>query len=187
MAYQAPSVYEPYTHMKEGDDTGKLLPERNRDQEGFVKPQGSRQRRTGTATTCLRIFLRTILLLISVTVLAVQIYSVKIWLITRHESFNVRTGSTYMKTTAWAAIDAGPTWTLIGVAFFAFLIHLLSLISLSSCVRLIAITRAYSTWADYLIVPPYPSRQISPIQRVLEFSPLNYRMDCGTGILQMGR
>lgn len=75
----------------------------------------------------MRVGLRIVALIVSVTVLGVQVYSAYIWLSTRDRIVFNR--ATKLNTRSWAVIDTWPTWVMIAAAGVATMIQLSALIS----------------------------------------------------------
>lgn len=104
-------------------------------QQQHVHQQNHHDRHNRTPRTRfqpLRTVLRVPSLVIAITIFALQVYSAYIWLKTRHDT--AKNSTTGFQTRIWAVIDAWPTWTMLGVAALATVIHLLAFGSFCGCV-----------------------------------------------------
>jgi hypothetical protein len=136
MAFQPGNSYEPYRHV--GDDDSehaeKLLApgpaERSYDAGNGPLHTVNKPRTAPHAHV--RTVLRSLALLVAVSVLGIQAYTAFVWLDTKHDTYY--NPATRLQTRSWASLNISPTYLMLGVGAFATLVHLLALTSLCSCV-----------------------------------------------------
>ncbi|KAJ9608776.1 hypothetical protein H2200_006547 [Cladophialophora chaetospira] len=140
--------YEPYRHrdFQEPDDAEKpLVPET--DNHMPVHQQQPRNLSSRAARNPIRVGLRILALIITVTILAMQAHSTYVWLQTRRNT--QLNSTTHLHTRVWAVLDIWPTWTMLGVSLLAVMVHLVSFLALCACCRSVR-ESIWHTWLTFL-------------------------------------
>jgi hypothetical protein len=88
-----------------------------------------------TKANSLRLALRAVSLVLSISILAVQAHTLDVWFETRKDVSSTRVNGMTMQ--AWAYLDSKPTWVMFATSIFASVIHLFALGSLCAIVRCI--------------------------------------------------
>ncbi|KIW21666.1 hypothetical protein PV08_02246 [Exophiala spinifera] len=94
-----------------------------------------------------RTVFRVLSLVLTITILGIQAYSLYLWLKTQHMTAKNKT--TGFQTKIWAVVDTRPTWVMIGVAVGAVGIHFIAFGSLCGCCQS-ARSGAIYIWSVYL-------------------------------------
>lgn len=124
--------------MEASADDETLLKQENyaRQQRAFnqSRSQGGNDRAPRARFQTARTFFRVLSLVLAITIIGIQAYSVYMWLKTRNKSTKNQT--TGFQTKIWAIIDPWPTWVMLGVAVAAVVVHFIAFGSLCGCVCL---------------------------------------------------
>ncbi|OAP55712.1 hypothetical protein AYL99_09864 [Fonsecaea erecta] len=158
------SSYEPFRHAQDNyeadkqidasaDDETLLKREKDsrqlgssslpgRDAGGFGKKRAPHARFQPARTV-----LRILSLVLAISVLGIQAYSVYIWLKTREQ--RTQNTKTRIQTRIWAFLDPWPTWVMLGAAVVAIVTHLTAFGSLCGCCAS-ARKGASHVWAVYV-------------------------------------
>jgi hypothetical protein len=143
------SSYEPFRHARDNHDADRhvdaaaddetLLKQEDyaRQQPALNQPRGQGGRRDSDRAPrarfqATRTVFRVLSLVLAITILGIQAYSMYIWLKTRHQS--TRNQTTGFQTKIWAVIDTWPTWVMLGAAVAAVVVHFIAFGSLCGCV-----------------------------------------------------
>ncbi|KIW22955.1 hypothetical protein, variant [Cladophialophora immunda] len=158
------SSYEPFRHARDGYDADRhmdaaaddetLLKQEDhaRQQHAMNQPrsQGGRlnnERAPRARFQTIRTVFRVLSLVLAITILGIQAYSIYVWLKTRRQS--TRNQTTGFQTMIWAIIDPWPTWVMLGAAVAAVVVHFIAFGSLCGCCQS-ARRGASHVWAVYL-------------------------------------
>ncbi|OAL42863.1 hypothetical protein IQ07DRAFT_650622 [Pyrenochaeta sp. DS3sAY3a] len=138
MSTEAVSSYEPFRERDPDgtayqEDTERLIARGSHNGGSEYSPRGKVQRKRQT-TQRVRISFRVVALILAMTILGVQAYSIYTWLSTRGQYFY--NPATRINTRAWAIIDGRPAWIMMAAAVVATVIQLSALTS-HLCVCLI--------------------------------------------------
>ena len=182
-----PSAYEPFKHARDADDDNpeKPLVRDAVDGKNHMRVQNARRQASRGAPHIVRAILRTIVLLVAVTILAVQGHSMSVWLDTRHQSaYNPKTR---LRTTLWAHLDSGPTWTMLIAALIAVVVHFLALLTLCLPVCINISFRLILVNSRLLIcslVPPSAGGFVAFAVRLPDLRVTHRRLVSSRGLLQ---
>lgn len=129
------SSYEPFRNTGRGYSDAETLIRPEADEKIYSKARkASASSKPIPRVSGIRTTLRALGLTIALTVLAIQIHTVYVWLDTRHDTYH--NTSTGLRTRSWAAVDSWPAYLMLSAGAFGTLIELLALTSLCSCVRM---------------------------------------------------
>ena len=134
MASGRNSSYEPYRQVgRDGDDSDALLRPGPEEKPLHTARQANPSRLPrAPPTSGIRTTLRAFGLAIAVSVLGIQVYTIYVWLDTRHDTYhNTTTG---LRTRSWPPVDSWPAYLMLSVGAFGTVVELLALTSLCSCV-----------------------------------------------------
>lgn len=131
MSTEAVSSYEPFRKSNPDgtayeEDTERLIARGSHNGGSEYSLRGKTQRKR-QATQRIRISFRAVALILAITILGIQAYSIYTWLSTRGQYFY--NPATQINTRAWAIIDGRPAWIMMAAAVVAAVIQLSALTS----------------------------------------------------------